>query len=131
MLGSADYQMLMNEMAANAGKDPYFPTVSSVNTDWQKELQNKNAPIMNHKVSLSGGTDNSTYYASFGYVKQEGIYAKGHADYERYNVRLNYNNVLLDTKSRNWLNKISLVQLQAIPSQSRLVILLAIVKLQA
>ena len=107
LLGSADYQMLMNEMAANAGKDPYFPTVSSVNTDWQKELQNKNAPIMNHKVSLSGGTDNSTYYASFGYVKQEGIYAKGHADYERYNVRLNYNNVLLDTKSRNWLNKIS------------------------
>lgn len=86
---------------------------------------------MNHKVSLSGGTDNSTYYASFGYVKQEGIYAKGHADYERYNVRLNYNNVLLDTKSRNWLNKISLVQLQAIPSQSRLVILLAIVKQQA
>ncbi len=36
---------------------------------------------MNHKVSLSGGTDNSTYYASFGYVKQEGIYAKGHAHY--------------------------------------------------
>lgn len=61
LLGSADYQMLMNEMAANAGKDPYFPTVSCVNTDWQKELQNKNAPIMNHKVSLSGGTDNSTY----------------------------------------------------------------------
>ena len=26
LLGSADYQMLMNEMAANAGKDPYFPT---------------------------------------------------------------------------------------------------------
>lgn len=107
LLESADYQMLMNEMAANMGKDPYFPTISMVNTDWQDALQNKNAPIMNHKVSLSGGTDNSTYYASFGYVKQEGIYAKGHSDYERYNVRLNYNNVLLDTKSRNWLNKVS------------------------
>lgn len=107
LMESADYQMLMNEMAKNSNKDPYFATPSTVNTDWQKELQNKNAPLMNHKVSLSGGNENSTYYASFGYVKQEGVFAKGHADYERYNVRLNYNNVLLDTKSRNWLNKIS------------------------
>lgn len=107
LLNSTDYQMIMNEMAKNSDNSPYFPTASTVNTDWQKELQNKNAPIMNHKVSLSGGTESSTYYASFGYLKQEGIYAKGHADYERYNVRLNYNNILLDTKARNWLNKIS------------------------
>ncbi|NDV83234.1 TonB-dependent receptor [Bacteroides sp. 51] len=108
LLGSADYQMLMNEMAANTpGRDPYFPTPSTVDTDWQDVLKNKNAPIINHKVSLSGGGENSTYYASFGYVKQEGIFAKGHSDYERYNFRLNYNNVLLDTKERNWLNKVS------------------------
>lgn len=43
----------------------------------------------------------------FRLCKARSVYAKGHADYERYNVRLNYNNVLLDTKSRNWLNKIS------------------------
>ena len=108
LLGSADYQMLMNEMAANTpNRDPYFPTPSTVDTDWQKVLKNKNAPIINHKVSLSGGGENSTYYASFGYVKQEGIFAKGHSDYERYNFRLNYNNVLLDTKDRKWLNKVS------------------------
>lgn len=107
LLGSPDYRMLMNEMAENSGKDPYFTAIPAVDTDWQKELQNTNAPIMNHKVSLSGGSESSTYYASFGYVKQEGIYAKGHADYERYNARLNYNQVLLDTKSRKWLNKIS------------------------
>ena len=106
LLGSADYQMLMNEMASNSGKAPYFATPSTVNTDWQKVLQNKNAPIMNHKFTLSGGTDNSTYYASFGYIKQEGIFAKGYSDYERYNARLNYSNTLLDTKRRNWLNKV-------------------------
>ena len=106
LLGSADYQMLMNEMASNSGKAPYFATPSTVNTDWQKVLQNKNAPIINHKFTLSGGTDNSTYYASFGYIKQEGIFAKGYSDYERYNARLNYSNTLLDTKRRNWLNKV-------------------------
>ena len=41
LLGSADYQMLMNEMAANAGKDPYFPTVSCVNTDWQRNCRTR------------------------------------------------------------------------------------------
>jgi TonB-linked SusC/RagA family outer membrane protein len=108
LLGSADYQMLMNEMAGNTpDRSPYFPTPSKVDTDWQEVLRNKNAPIINHKVSLSGGGDHSTYYASFGYVKQEGIFAKGHSDYERYNFRLNYNNVLIDTKEREWLNKVS------------------------
>ncbi|MDR2919326.1 MAG: TonB-dependent receptor [Tannerella sp.] len=107
LLNSQEYQMLMNEMAANSGKEPYFPTASSVDTDWQKELTNSNSPIINHKVSVSGGGESSTYYASFGYLKQEGIYAKGHSDYERYNMRLNYNNVLFESKERNWLNKVS------------------------
>lgn len=108
LLRSADYQMLANEMAANSGKQPYFATPSNVDTDWQRELQNSNAPIVNHRVSVSGGTDNSAFYASFGYVKQEGIFAKGHSDYERYNARANYSNTLLDTQSRNFLNKIKL-----------------------
>ncbi|MBQ8502508.1 MAG: TonB-dependent receptor [Bacteroides sp.] len=108
LLNSADYQTLINEMAANSGRDPYFTSKSTVNTDWQEELRNKNAAIMNHKVSLSGGSENSTYYASFGYIKQEGIFAKDHSDYERYNFRLNYNNTLLDTQKRNWLNKVTL-----------------------
>lgn len=103
-----EYQMLMNEMAQNSGKSPFFPSKSSINTNWQEEMQNKNAPILNHKLSISGGTDISNYYLSFGYVNQEGIMAKGHSDYERYNVRLNYNTTLLNATDRKWLNKISL-----------------------
>jgi len=107
LLNGKDYQMLMNEMAANAGREPFFPTASDVDTDWQKVLKNSNASVINHKVSVSGGGENSTYYASFGYVKQEGIFAKGHSNYERYNGRLNYTNVFLDAKDRNWLNNIT------------------------
>jgi len=116
LMNSQQYQMMMNEMAANSGKKPYFETPSSINTDWQKELTYKNAPVVNHKMSLSGGGDNSTYYVSLGYVKQSGIMAKGYADYERFNGRLNYSNTLVDTKERTWLNNIVL---GAITSYSR------------
>ncbi len=107
LLGSEDYMMLINEQAANSGKNPYFTSASKYNTDWQEVLQNKNAPIVNHRVSLSGGNDNSNYYISFGYVDQEGIYAKGYSDYSRYNIRAKYNNTVLDNKDRDWLNKIT------------------------
>lgn len=108
LLKSADYQMLMNEQASNMGLDPYFPTKSTVDTDWEKELRNDNAPIINHKFSLSGGGEKSNFYISFGHLRQEGIYAKGHSNFERLNARVNYNNTLLDVKARSWLNKVDL-----------------------
>ncbi|WP_321332363.1 TonB-dependent receptor [uncultured Bacteroides sp.] len=105
LMNSQEYQMIMNEMAANSGKPDYFPTESSVDTDWQKELTYSNAPVITHKLSLAGGSEHSTHYASFGYIKQRGILAKGHSDYERYNGRFNYSNTLVDAKDRKFLNK--------------------------
>ena len=104
LMNTEQYVMMMNEMAENSGLDPYFTSVPNVNTDWQDALTYNNAPIINHKLSVSGGGEHSTHYASFGYIKQRGIFAKGHSDYERYNGRLNYSNTLFDIKSRNFLN---------------------------
>jgi TonB-linked SusC/RagA family outer membrane protein len=108
LMNGTEYQMIMNEMGKNSGKGDnyYFATPSLVNTDWQDVLTYNNAPLVNHRFSLSGGNDHSSYYASFGVVSQSGIFAKGYADYQRYNARLNYSNTLLDTKKRTWLNKI-------------------------
>ena len=105
LLGSEDYKILINEMAVNSGKAPYITDTPTVNTDWQDAMQNKNAPIMNHRLSLSGGDDRSNFYLSFGYVDQEGIYAKGYSDFKRYNARAKYNNTVMDVKTRDWLNK--------------------------
>ena len=105
LLGSDEYKILINEMAVNSGKAPYITDTPKYNTDWQEVLQNKNAPIVNHRLSLSGGDDRSNYYLSFGYVDQEGIYAKGYSDFKRYNVRAKYNNTVMDVKDRDWLNK--------------------------
>lgn len=106
LMNSSEYQLIMNEMAGNMGKDPYFPSTSRIETDWQDILRNDNAPIVNHKATISGGNDQSTYYASLGYIQQAGIFAKDYSNFDRYNARLNYNTILLDTKERNWLNKI-------------------------
>ncbi|MDR0845857.1 MAG: SusC/RagA family TonB-linked outer membrane protein, partial [Tannerella sp.] len=107
-LGSADYQTLTNEAGKNSGRGDkfYFPTASPVNTDWQEELTYNNAPLVNHRISLNGGGERNTYYASLGILDQSGIFAKGYADFTRYNARFNATQTLLDTKGRNWLNKI-------------------------
>jgi TonB-linked SusC/RagA family outer membrane protein len=43
------------------------------NTNWQNEVQRSNALSQNHNVSLSGGTDKTTYNASVNYFSQQGI----------------------------------------------------------
>ncbi|MFT3750422.1 MAG: TonB-dependent receptor [Agriterribacter sp.] len=48
------------------------------------------AKTYDYEVSAQGGTQNSTYYASLGYLKQESIVKP--SDFERYTARLNYDN---------------------------------------
>jgi TonB-linked SusC/RagA family outer membrane protein len=43
------------------------------NTNWQNEVQRSNAISQNHNLSLSGGTEKTTYNASINYFKQNGI----------------------------------------------------------
>ena len=43
------------------------------NTDWQKEIQRSAAVSHNHNISVSGGGERSTYFASLNYFKKEGI----------------------------------------------------------
>ena len=63
-------------------------------TDWQSELF-KNTPMAKHQLSISGGTDKTTYYLSGEYLNQNGV-AVG-SGFKRYGVRLN-----LDNKVRDW-----------------------------
>jgi TonB-dependent starch-binding outer membrane protein SusC len=55
-------------------------------TDWQKEVT-RTAITQNHNLTLSGGADKLTYYASFGAQKQQGIIKKNQLD--RYSGRFN------------------------------------------
>jgi len=70
------------------------PSLLGKGTDWQKELFN-NAAMNKHQVNFSGGSNNTTYYMSGEYLKQDGI-ALG-SGFKRYGFRLN-----LDNKPREW-----------------------------
>jgi TonB-dependent starch-binding outer membrane protein SusC len=50
---------------------PVLPSWAG-NTDWYKQIT-RNAKIMNHDVSLSGGNQNSKFYAGLNYYDQDGI----------------------------------------------------------
>ncbi len=65
------------------------------NTDWQKEVTRK-AITQNYNLSLSGGADKLTYYASLGAQKQEGIIKKN--DLNRYSGRFNVTQKFLDDR---------------------------------
>lgn len=43
------------------------------NTNWQDEVQRSDAMSQNHNISLSGGTEKTTYNASVNYFNQQGI----------------------------------------------------------
>jgi TonB-linked SusC/RagA family outer membrane protein len=62
-------------------------SVLGTNTDWQEASLNKNAPIANYNVGVSGGTENASYFFSLGYFNQEAI-TRGW-DLKRYTVRAN------------------------------------------
>ncbi len=49
-----------------------------VNTDWMAAIQRSQAISHNHNISLSGGTEKSTYSASLNYFDKEGILNRSH-----------------------------------------------------
>jgi len=55
-------------------------------TDWQDEMFN-NAFIQNHNLSISGGSENVSYYLAANYFNQDGL-IEG-SDFNRYSVRMN------------------------------------------
>ncbi|MCC8155525.1 MAG: SusC/RagA family TonB-linked outer membrane protein [Tannerellaceae bacterium] len=59
------------------------------NTDWYKELNKSSYPMQQYNVSVVGGSENATYYASAGYFNQKGISRWADENYDRYNVMQN------------------------------------------
>lgn len=87
LLNGEQFASYYNEARVNAGQPVAFmPGAAVANTDWQ-DLVYRKATIQNYQVSLRGGTENTKYYASGGYFKQEGIIRN--SGFERYSFKLN------------------------------------------
>lgn len=100
MLNATEYATLRNEASVAGGGGIIYadPSAFGEGTNWQDVLFNDNAPVQNHEVNISGGSEKSTFYSSFGYFDQKGIIASEISNYKRNNVRLNSVH-----KIKNWL----------------------------
>lgn len=90
LLNATQYATVINEGLTNDGQPVRFtdPTALGTGTDWQKAIFDTSIRT-DHEVSVSGGSDKSTYYASFGYYDQTGIILSDISYYKRLNARLN------------------------------------------
>lgn len=91
MLNATQYTTIMNEKSVAAGGSIRFadPSAYGEGTDWQKQIFNTSALRYSHELSISGGNDVSTFYASFGTQNQDGIVLSEISNYNRTNFRLN------------------------------------------
>ena len=90
LLNASQYAALMNERSVAGGGIPIFSNINQgVGTDWQKQIFNYGAKRYSHELSLSGGSEKSTFYVSAGIQDLEGIVASDISTYNRKSVRLN------------------------------------------
>lgn len=65
-------------------------------TNWKEETLKDNAIMHSHNVTISGGTDKLSFFASGSYMGQEGLIPND--EYNRTNIRLN-----ADAKLTSWM----------------------------
>ncbi|NDV77529.1 SusC/RagA family TonB-linked outer membrane protein [Dysgonomonas sp. 511] len=86
---------MINTALTNGGKSPAF-TPSEIedlynkgNADWMVDYIFKNALHQSYNVSVSGGSENTTYMVSGGYLDQESNFIGPDYGISRYNLRSN------------------------------------------
>ncbi len=108
LLNAREFAEIANERAANDGLKPYF-TQEEVDafgegTNWQDELF-RTAPIQNHSLTFSGGTDKIQYSVSGNYLDQKGIILG--SGYSKGTVRANLTSKVSDKFSFNFSSILS------------------------
>ena len=78
VLNATEYAAILNEASVAGGEGIIFPDISlyGAGTNWQDEVI-VDAPIVNHSITASGGSHNTSYYVSAAYLGQDGVVAGG------------------------------------------------------
>ena len=102
-LNAQEFMMIYNEGRQNDGSALYdFSSLLPAylyndimngvweGTDWMNEAYNKNAPVQNHALNITGGSGQATYSFGLSYSSQEGVIGKTvKPQFDRYTIRLN------------------------------------------
>lgn len=105
-LGAGDYAMLYNEAVKNENPNAILPYTEEdiqnyrngtlPDTDWYDETFKKNAQETYHNLSINGGSEKTSYNASIGYTRQDGLIDVN--KYDRFNGRIS-----VDSDINKWL----------------------------
>ncbi len=109
-LNAQEYAMIQNEGRLMDGLPAYdfssmvpnwesYANGTNKGTNWLDEMRNENAPVQNHALNITGGSEQSVYSIGISYTSQEGILGKPvQPKYDRYTFRLNTEHILLKNK---------------------------------
>lgn len=99
LVEAPQYMRMFNEAQVNAGNAPFYSEedikhteagddpIKYPNTDWQKEILNRAAPITSHSVGVSGGNSLARFALTANYQNQDGMIPLNHSN--KYNIRAN------------------------------------------
>ena len=98
VLNASEYGAILNEASMAAGEGLIYPNLSGLGkgTNWQEEVIN-DAAIVNHSITASGGSNNTSFYVSAGYLGQDGVVGPSEKSFfNRTNFTTNINTDLTD-----------------------------------
>jgi TonB-linked SusC/RagA family outer membrane protein len=90
LLDGPQFAKVANENLVNGGQTPnpeWMNPATVANTDWQDAIF-RTAPMNNYNIAISGGSEKSRNYLSFGYTSQDGVLSNN-ATYKRFTGRFN------------------------------------------
>jgi TonB-dependent SusC/RagA subfamily outer membrane receptor len=96
LLNAREYAVLKNEMFANGNNTlPFANTNLGEGTDWQEAVF-QDARVQNYNVTVTGGTEKTTYSIGGSYFSQDGIVGLDKSNFTRFNGRVNLNTEMSD-----------------------------------
>ncbi|GAB4037020.1 SusC/RagA family TonB-linked outer membrane protein [Spirosoma gilvum] len=111
VLTAPQYMKYMNDISADLGQNPIFSSADmaaiGAGTDWQAQVF-QSAPVMDHNISLSGGTKKTSVFTSLNYFNQEGIVKN--TGINKYIGRINLESALSDNVKVGFNINASLIQ---------------------
>ncbi|QTD38474.1 TonB-dependent receptor [Polaribacter batillariae] len=94
VIDNRTYLNVYRQAAINSGRNFNFDDAdieryaNLPSTDRREIAIRNSAPIQSHEISVNGGSENVSYFASLGYLDQDGWLA-GNQNFKRYNTRIN------------------------------------------
>lgn len=107
-LNSVEYATITNEMLVNSGQQPKY-TEEQIqkyrdgsdpfrypNTNWLKETLKDWGKQQRHNLNVTGGTADTKYFLSAGFINQGSLYKADVLNFDQYNIRANVDTKILD-----------------------------------